>query len=31
MPSNGPSGWEEEFEIQAMNSRRIAAASEAAE
>jgi hypothetical protein len=30
-PSNGPSEWQEEYEIQAMHSRRIAAAAEAAE
>jgi formate dehydrogenase major subunit len=30
-PSNGPTEWQEEYEIQAMHSRRIAAASEAAE
>jgi formate dehydrogenase major subunit len=31
MPSNGPSEWQEEYEVQAMHSRRIAASSEAAE
>ncbi|HTU13386.1 MAG TPA: formate dehydrogenase subunit alpha, partial [Allosphingosinicella sp.] len=30
-PSNGPSEWQEAYEIQAMHSRRIAASAEAAE
>jgi formate dehydrogenase major subunit len=30
-PSNGPSEWQEAYEVQAMHSRRIAAAAEAAE
>src|SRR3954471_24893918 len=30
-PSNGPSDWQEDYEVQAMHSRRIAAAAEAAE
>ena len=30
-PSNGPTEWQEAYEIQAMHSRRIAAAAEAAE
>ena len=30
-PSNGPTEWQEEYEVQAMHSRRIAAGTEAAE